>query len=257
MNVILIVETFVTFVIAVTIHEAAHAGAAALLGDSTPVSEGRLSFAPGRQMAAVGTVVAIVFSVYSLGFPVGFGWGRPVNVDARRLRAGPNFGTFLVALAGPLTNLLLGLAAAVGLRMLPGYNSLSPVAELCDPGVSLIGLPLQTCLSHAQPGYLLRIEQLLFAFALTNIVLALLNLIPLHPLDGYKMLYALLPAEPAISLRRWEPYMEFGLLVLFFVVPIIFGFLSIPFNPAEFVVSGALRILGNIADNIARFFAWL
>jgi len=257
MNVILIVETFVTFVIAVTIHEAAHAAAAALLGDSTPVSEGRLTVVPRRQMAAVGTVVAIVFSVYSLGLPVGVGWGRPVNVDARRLRAGPNFGTFLVALAGPLVNLLLGLGAAFGLRLLPGYHSLSPVTQDCSPGLSLIGIPLQHCLSQAQPGYLLRIEQLLFAFALTNIVLALLNLIPLHPLDGYKILYALLPAEPAISLRRWEPYMEFGLLVLFFVVPVILGFLSIPFNPAAFVVSGALRILNSIAGNIYDFFPWL
>ncbi len=254
MNVVLIIETFLTFVIAVTIHEVSHAAMAALLGDSTPVSEGRLSFIPRRQMAAVGTVVAIV---YSFGIPAGIGWGKPVTVDARRLRAGPNFGTFLIAVAGPVVNLILGLGAAFGLRMMPGYAAVGQVAANCDPGVSQVGIALQTCLSHAQPGYLVRIEQFLFAFALTNIVLALVNLIPLHPLDGYKIVYALLPAEPAISLRRYEPYMEFGVLVLFFVVPILFGFLGIPFSPPLFLVNGALHILNAIAGNIGSFFAWL
>ncbi|HKB49069.1 MAG TPA: site-2 protease family protein, partial [Ktedonobacterales bacterium] len=64
-----------------------------------------------------------------------------------------------------------------------------------------------------------RIEQFLFAFAVTNIVLALVNLIPLHPLDGYRVLFALLPNESAIAYRSYESYMEFSLLVLFFVLP--------------------------------------
>jgi Zn-dependent protease len=254
MNVILIVETFVTFVIAVTIHETAHAAMAALLGDSTPVSEGRLSFVPQRQMSAVGTIVAIV---YSFGLFAGLGWGRPVSVDARRLRVGPNFGTFLVALAGPVVNLVLGLGAAFGLRMLPGYHTVGLIASNCGPGVDQVGFPLQECLSRAQPAYLLRIEQFLFVFALTNIILALVNLIPLHPLDGYKVLYALLPAEPAISLRRYEPYMEVFLLVVFFVVPYVLLFLGIPFSPAAYVRDWALHILANIAGNIGLFFAAL
>ena len=254
MNVIVIVETFVTFVIAVTMHEAAHASMAALLGDSTPVSEGRLSFAPPRQMAAVGTIVAIV---YSFGLFAGLGWGRPVSIDARRLRVGPNFGTFLVAIAGPVANLILGLGAAYGLRLMPGYRAVGLLALNCAPGTDLVGFPLQDCLSHAQPAYLLRIEQFLFVFALTNIILALVNIIPLHPLDGYKVLYALLPAEPAISLRRYEPYMEVFLLVLFFVVPYILLFLAIPFSPAAYFRDGALHILDNVAHNIGMFFAYL
>jgi Zn-dependent protease len=262
MNVIVVVETFVTFIIAVTIHEAAHAAMAALLGDSTPVSEGRLSFSPRRQMAAVGTIVAIVYSVGLLG---GIGWGKPVSIDARRLRAGPNFGMFLVALAGPAVNLVLGLAAAFGLRLLPGYYRLDVAASDCGVGiipgaVAHVGLPLQACMSQvsqAQPGYLLRIDQFLFVFALTNFLIVLVNLIPLHPLDGYKILYALLPAEPAISLRRYEGYMEFALLVLFFVLPVVLSLFSIPFSPAGYLLLGARHIVENIASNVGVFFAWL
>jgi Zn-dependent protease len=207
-------------------------------------------------MAAVGTVVAIVYSVGLLG---GIGWGKPVSIDARRLRVGPNFGMFLVALAGPAVNLLFGLAAAFGLRLLPGYHRLDVAAADCGVGITVshVGLPLQACMSHAQPGYLLRIDQFLFVFALTNFLLVLVNLIPLHPLDGYKILYALLPAEPAISLRRYESYMEFALLVLFFVVPVVLGLFSIPFSPAFFLWQGGLRIAENIASNVGVFFAFL
>jgi len=259
MNVIVVVETFVTFIMAVTIHEAAHAAMAALLGDSTPVSEGRLSFSPRRQMAAVGTIVAIVYSVGLLG---GIGWGKPVSIDARRLRAGPNFGMFLVALAGPAVNLVLGLAAAFGLRLLPGYSRLGLAASDCGIGflpgaVAHVGLPLQVCMSQAQPGYLLRIDQFLFIFALTNFLIVLVNLIPLHPLDGYKILYALLPAEPAISLRRYEGYMEFALLVLFFVLPVVLSLFGFAFSPAGYLLLGARHIAENIASNVNVFFVWL
>ena len=98
-NAIVIVETFLAFVVAVTIHEAAHAGMAALLGDSSPLASGRLSLSPRRQMATIGTIAAIVFAFDYFG---GLGWGRPVDVDARRLRVGPNFGLILVSLASPV-----------------------------------------------------------------------------------------------------------------------------------------------------------
>ncbi|HEV2461850.1 MAG TPA: hypothetical protein VGS80_26130, partial [Ktedonobacterales bacterium] len=123
-NVILFVETFIAFVIAVTLHESAHAAAAAALGDSSPAAAGRLSLAPRRQMAAIGTIVAIV---YSFGIcPAGMGWGRPMDVDARRLRVGPNFGLILVALAGPLINLAIGIGIVLALPLIPGYDQLAP-----------------------------------------------------------------------------------------------------------------------------------
>jgi Zn-dependent protease len=252
-NVILIVETFVTFVLAITLHEAAHAFMAALLGDASPISEGRLSLAPRRQMAAVGTIVAIVSAVQP--FPSGLGWGRPVRIDARRMRIGPNFGTVLVALAGPAVNLVLGLGIAAGLQFIPGYARLASRAGPCS--VDNVGLGLQTCLSGAQPAWVQRIEQFLFAFAVTNIVLALVNLIPLHPLDGYRVLFALLPNDSAIAYRSYEPYMEFTLLVIFFVLPYILALVHIGFSPTFWLFGLANQIAGNFATFIAAFYLFL
>lgn len=257
MNIVLIVETFIAFIIAVTLHEAAHTAAAAALGDRSPVAAGRLSLAPTRQMAAVGTIVAIFYSFAALG---GLGWGRPISVDAKRLRVGPNFGLILVALAGPLLNLVLGIAIAFGLAFLPGYAALSSHVFLCQPvqnplaTVPRQGLDLQACLSAAQPAYLLRIDQFLFTFAVTNIVLAILNIIPLYPLDGYRVLFALLPAPQAISFRRAEPYMEVILLVIFFLVPWLLGILSIGFNPGELIIGIAQSIANGFAHNVFGFY---
>ncbi|HEX6799561.1 MAG TPA: site-2 protease family protein [Ktedonobacterales bacterium] len=261
MNIVLIVETFIAFIIAVTLHEAAHAAAAAMLGDRAPVAAGRLSLAPTRQMAAVGTIVAIFYSFAAAG---GLGWGRPISVDAKRLRVGPNFGLILVALAGPLLNLVLGVAIAFGLAFLPGYAELGGRVAICQPvqgnflsSAALQGLPLQNCLSTAQPAYLLRIDQFLFTFAVTNIVIAILNIIPLYPLDGYRVLFALLPAPQAISLRRAEPYMEIILLVIFFLVPWLLGILSIGFDPGRILIGLAQSLAGGFAPNIFNFYVSL
>jgi len=249
MNTLLVVETFVAFVLAITLHEAAHAFMANLLGDKTPRTAGRLSLVPIRQMAAIGTIVAIVFSFAAV--PAGLGWGRTVDVDARRMRVGPNMGLILVAIAGPLVNLLLSLLIVFGLRLLPGYADLSAAGAHC--AFFSTGQQVQQCLSSAQPGYLLRIDQFAFTFALTNLVLAIVNIIPLHPLDGYRVLFALLPSQQAVSFRRFEPYMELILLVIFFVVPYLFAFLTISFSPGDILINWALQILGGIAPNI-RFF---
>src|SRR5262249_16030456 len=151
---------------------AAHAGAAALLGDGSPAAAGRLSLAPRRQMATIGTIVAVVFSTTALA---GLGWGKPVDVDARRLRVGPDVGLLLVARAGPVVNLLLGLGILFGLQAVPGYGELN--GALVSQGCAFnVGEGLQVCLSPAQSGAVLRVEQFLFVLALTSIVLALVNL---------------------------------------------------------------------------------
>jgi len=104
MNVILMVETFVAFILAVTIHGAAQARVATLLGDTTPRLRGRLSLLPQQQLSAIGIIAGIVFSVTTVG--AGIGWGKPLEIDARKLRIGPNIGTIVVALSGLVFNLL-------------------------------------------------------------------------------------------------------------------------------------------------------
>lgn len=250
-NVILVVETFVTFILAITIHEATHAAMARALGDSTPVAEGRVALAPRRQMAAVGTIVGLVTS-FSYG---GLGWGRPVRYDSTRMRVGPNLGIFLVALSAPVVNFVIGLGVAALLTLFPGYSALGARADICS-GAG-VGAHLQSCLGTAQPAYLLRIEQFLFIFAVTNILLALINLIPLHPLDGYKMLFAILPDQPAVSYRRYEGYMEFGLLVLFFALPYVLRYLSIGFSPSAYFITWANNIASHFAGNVFQIYHFL
>jgi Zn-dependent protease len=252
MNIFLVVETFVAFVLAITVHEAAHATMASLLGDRSPRSAGRLSMVPGRQMAAIGTIVAVVFSFQLI--PAGLGWGRTVDVDARRMRVGPNVGLILVALAGLLTNLLLGSIIAFLLTVIPGYTALASVGPNC---IIPPGLAVQQCLSSAQPGVVLWAEQFAFTFAVTNIVLAIVNVIPLHPLDGYRILYALLPGPQAVSIRRLEPYMELILLVLFFVVPYVLAFLGFSFSPGNLLIRLSAQLVSSISPNVGLFYLFL
>ncbi len=264
-NVIWIVEAFIGFMIALALHESAHAAMAAALGDGTPLSNGRLSLAPRRHMSAIGTIVAVVFAMQPvLLAPTGLGWGKPVEVDARRLRVGPNFGLILVALAGPLVNALLGFAVLFGLRLLPGANALQVSFERCTGldlavgGLAVGGQPLQTWLSGAQNIAVLRVEQVLVAFAVSSIGLAILNLIPLHPLDGYKILFALLPNRQAIRYRDFEPYMEFTLLVIFFVLPVILGFVGIPLNLGNLLVlKPAYSLAQSVAGSLVPLFLLL
>lgn len=251
------IETFVAFVLAIVLHEAAHAGMAALLGDSTPLSKGRLSLNPVRQMSAIGTIVAIVHCLSI--FPAGLGWGKPMDVDARRLRVGPNFGLILVALAGPLLNLALGLGIAFLLPLIPGYSHLdSTFFNHCVNDATIhTGRGVEVCLASAQPAYLLRIEQFAVAFAVTNVSLALLNIIPLHPLDGYRVLFALLPSRQAISYRNLEPYMEFFLLLLLFLVPYVLNILRIPFSPGLWLIERAYELTQLGATDIIHIFLLL
>jgi Zn-dependent protease len=97
--------------------------------------------------------------------------------------------------------------------------------------------------SHgAQPGWLLYIQQFLIAFAVTNVGLALLNLIPLYPLDGYYILFAILPSGPAITYRNAIQYMELILLLVLFLIPYLLRILNIGFDPA--------LIIGNLARSL-------
>ncbi len=232
------IETFVAFVLALTLHNCAQALMAAALGDPTPVNKGRFSFLPGAHLSAIGVIVAIVTSITSA---CGLGWGKPVETDAPRLRPGPNLGIILVALTGILTNLVIGLGIAFGLKFLPGTQAMERAWGACSTQVG--GKLLDCFTSHAaQPGWLLYVQQFLIAFAVTNVGLALLNLIPLYPLDGYYILFAILPSGPAIGYRNAIQYMELILLLILFVVPYLLQILNIGFNPAN-IIAGIARSL--------------
>jgi len=170
----------VALVVAITGHEASHAFIATLQGDFTARSQNRLSLNPLRHLDPAGTAM-IVF--------VGFGWGRPVPVNPYWLKSGPRLGMALVALAGPASNLLMAAAAATPFRlgMLAWHPPFSymPANRLTPEWIG---------------------ADLLAMIVYFNIILAVFNLIPLAPLDGFKVALGALPREMARSFARLEPY---------------------------------------------------
>ncbi len=252
MNVIFIVMLFGAFVVSICVHESAHALMALVLGDPGPRNEGRISMNPPRQMTALGTAVALVLTFLSTltlaaALPAGLalGWGKPVRFDALRLKLGPNFGTIVVALAGPLANLALGVGCAFALQAIPQPQQFFVDATNCVQGST--GLQ---CVGGTLPWWALRGEQLLFAFVVVNIGLFLVNVIPLYPLDGYRIVFALLPSRQAVAFRRAEPYMELILLGILFVLPMLITFSGagalVFLSPFYWVMRGTLTIAQTI-----------
>ncbi len=223
-NVILALMIIASFLVAVVLHECGHALMATLLGDPTPRDEGRLSLSLRLQLDPIGTVLAVILAFFPVAAgPVGLGWGKPVKSDAWKLRGGPNAGTLLVALGGPIASLIVGLLFAIILRLLV-VASLAP---------------------NFFTDHLL---QLVLVFASVNISLAIFNLIPLYPLDGYQILYTLLPSRQAVQFARSAAYGPFIILAIIFLLPFLgqlsgLGGLFI-FHIPYYILLGALNIIG-------------
>jgi Zn-dependent protease len=149
--------------LAIPLHEWAHARVAVACGDLMPRLDGRLSINPARQLDPLGTVVALF---------TGFGWGKPVRINPARMRT--RLDPALVAAAGPITNLLIAVVLAIPLRL--AYAN----------GVGIGAQP-----SFVQAPINILIEFVVVAF-LFNVVVAVLNVLPLPPLDGYAFASALL-----------------------------------------------------------------
>lgn len=149
--------------IGIPLHEWAHARVAVARGDLMPRLDGRLSLSPAKHLDPFGTVVALF---------TGFGWGKPVQINPARLRSPRDLA--LAAAAGPLMNLLITVALSIPLRL--AYSA---------------GLGRFAFNSFVQPPLDILIRFILVAF-LFNAVVAVLNVIPLPPLDGYTFAGALL-----------------------------------------------------------------
>jgi Zn-dependent protease len=168
-------------VIAITFHEAAHGYVAHRLGDNTAFDLGRVSFNPIRHIDPFGTLMmpAILLMAHS---PFLFGYAKPVPVNFRALRS-PRTDMVLVALAGPVTNIVLALVAAAAFHLLD-FAPANAAQWLADNLKNML---------------------------LINVVLAVFNMMPIPPLDGGRVAVGLLPRALALPLARLEP---FGMLIL-------------------------------------------
>ena len=175
-----------TFVVAITVHEFMHAWTASLLGDDTARFLGRISLNPAVHFDPVG---AIMFLFIAIGLP-GLAWGKPVPVNDSRLRPLGRFGKqgsmAIVAIAGPISNIVLGAIAALVLQ----------VARISGQSLGAF-------------------DQILWIFMIVNFSLAAFNMIPIPPLDGSRILTALLPPfwRPVLA-----PIERYGIMVLFLIL---------------------------------------
>lgn len=183
----------VPVVLAITVHEAAHGLVADKLGDKTARAAGRVSLNPFKHIDLIGTVILPLLLFATTGFM--FGWAKPVPVNWRNF-AKPRRDTALVSAAGPFSNFI----------MLIGWSLLLAVPQHLPPDLGYIGNPV----------YFMAIYGILI-----NAVLIALNLLPLLPLDGGRILHAMLPFNVATIFEKTE---RWGLLIL--VVLLVSGVLS-------------------------------
>lgn len=162
---------------AITVHEFAHAWTAVRLGDPTPKLQGRLTLNPLAHLDPLGTLMLLI---------VRFGWGRPVMFDPYNLE-NPKRDAALISLAGPASNLILASVLAVVMR--------------------LTAMPFS-------PFFVL--SQLIPPFIFLNVILAIFNLIPIHPLDGGKILVGMLPPRDAEQIDRFMH--QYGIFILILLI---------------------------------------
>lgn len=198
------------FIVAITIHEAAHAWMADRLGDPTARLMGRLSLNPIVHYDPIGTtmLLVLVFMRAVLNLPViPFGWAKPVVFDPYNLK-NPRRDSALVSFAGPLANISLAVILSLLMRVLPGVSIL---ILLLTPVIVL------------------------------NVVLALFNLVPIHPLDGGKIFVGLLPEKDAYEADLFLK--RYGIIILFFLIFPTLGGTSPLFSVLGPVVDFVLSLL--------------
>lgn len=185
---------------AITVHEVAHGWIASKLGDKTALMLGRLTLNPFKHIDMIGTVL-LPLGLLLFRSPIIFGWAKPVPVNPNNLKK-PRRDMALVAIAGPIANIIMAFIWAA----------------IMKTGAILMGHGLQFALPIVLMGKY---------GILINLVLMSLNLIPIPPLDGSRVVAALLPAKLAYQYDRIAPY-GFVILLLLLVTGVLHLFLWIP-----------------------------
>ncbi len=178
----------IPLIFAITMHEAAHGFVAKLRGDNTAYKLGRVTLNPVSHIDPVGTILVpavMLISSLAAGFPFVFGWAKPVPVDYTNLKK-PRSDMALVALAGPMANFLMAIIWMIVYKYVDLHHYIQ--------GMALYGIMI-------------------------NVVLMVLNLLPIPPLDGSKIVTALLTPSLAYKYNSYERY-GFIILIALIIIPI-------------------------------------
>jgi Zn-dependent protease len=192
----------IQFIILLTFHEWGHAKAALMLGDPTARDEERLTFNPAAHIDILGTVILpLLGTLFGGAF---FGWAKPVPVDSRNLK-NPKRDLMIIAAAGPVMNIICAFVILLAVKLLVEFVGVSIHREIY--------------------------KQLLYS-AEISIFLAAFNMLPLFPLDGFSVVYGLLPWKQAQAFDRLRPY---GMMILLGII-FLPNLLRIR-NPVFFIIS--------------------
>ncbi len=184
-----LISRAIVLLVAFTIHELAHAVVADRMGDPTPRRMGRITLNPIAHLDPIGTILLLVS---------GFGWAKPVMINPMNLRGNPRTGMAIVAAAGPISNIIMAVLFALPFQ-----------------------LGLVTFSAFGGSSVIPSLSELLFQFVWINLILAFFNLIPIPPLDGYKILTGILPPDIAYRMRPLEQYGFLILMGAIFILPML------------------------------------
>lgn len=174
---------FVSLLVAIDIHEFSHAFVADYLGDPTPRLQGRLKLDPRVHIDNIGMLFLLLF---------GFGWGKPVEFDPYNLK-NPRKDAGIISIAGPISNLLLALILSIILRLFIFLQ----LNFLTTIGIMILAPIIKM-----------------------NIVLGVFNILPIHPLDGFKIVGAILPEDQA---KEWYSLQRYGIIFLIIMILPLFS----------------------------------
>jgi Zn-dependent protease len=202
MSPVIIIFQLVTLIFSIMIHEIAHGFTALRLGDTTARDAGRLTLNPLKHLDPFGSIILPIILVLFQS-PILIGWAKPVPYNPHNLKVDPKKGAAMIAAAGPISNITIALIFGLFLRI---------ASALFDPAT------------------ILSLTLLISIVVLINILLAIFNLIPIPPLDGSSILFALLP--PSANAFR-DFLVRYGFIILIFFIfsplfnyvlgPVVFG----------------------------------
>lgn len=217
-DILLMLLSMPVMLMALSVHESAHGYVAGRLGDPTARNLGRITLNPVKHFDLFGFLSMLVFHI---------GWAKPVPINTRYFE-NPRRDMAITGAAGPLSNLCLALIHLVVLRI---------VMIFATDAMLQGSIPSQTALT-----VLALVVYLLYMGVAMNVILAIFNLIPIPPFDGSRIFYAFLPTKWYFGVMKYERYIMFGCIVLFFALS------RLGMNPLrvfeEWIIEGLFTLSG-------------